>query len=1640
MKNNYFFSGFTRHLFCWLSMLLMGLIAPTGLMAQTTLSAGDIAFVGFNGVDDGGTGNNSNDKFSFVLLKNVAANTKIFFTDFGWLTGGGFQTVSPTAGVGSKDDGIISWTASTSLAAGTQVVILCKYNLSASTGTVAGVEQVPAQSFYMNIGDPGADNIFAYQAATARDANPTLLAGIRTAGVQTTWDATLSNTEFTPAKTTLPAALTANGVNAALYLKGSFYTIAIYKCTLNNGFPKSLRNAINNPANWEYPNPGTPCEGYIYGPNDPDCPQSSIPTGYNLPINCTFTIAQVQIASQPVSKTVCAGQPVSFTSTASNATAYQWQVSTNGGGSFSNLSNGGVYTGATSNTLSISNTTGLNGYQYRLIASESTEPSSATSSAATLTVNAVPTLTLNGSANPTTCGGTNGSISFTTNLTNGSYSLSYTGTGSPKTVTVAGNAFTLTGLGAGSYSNFSITNSGCMGSLATPVNLTDPTPPTAGLLNNGPLSCSMTSVTLTASGGGTYQFSAGATQIGSTNQATVTTAGPYSVTVTGTNGCTATATTTVTGDQSVPTAGLLNNGPLSCSMTTVTLTASGGGTYQFSAGATQINGGNTASVSTAGPYSVTATSASGCTAVATTTVTGDQTVPTAGLLNNGPLSCSMTTVTLTASGGGTYQFSAGATQIGSTNQATVSTAGPYSVTVTGTNGCTATATTTVTGDQSVPTAGLLNNGPLSCSMTTVTLTASGGGTYQFSAGATQINGGNTATVTTAGPYSVTVTGTNGCSATATTTVTGDQSVPTAGLLNNGPLSCSMTTVTLTASGGGTYQFSAGATQINGGNTASVSTAGPYSVTATSASGCTATATTTVAGNQTVPTAGLTNDGPLSCSKTSVTLTASGGGTYQFSAGATQINGGNTATVTTAGPYSVTVTGTNGCSATATTTVTGDQSVPTAGLLNNGPLSCSMTTVTLTASGGGTYTFSAGATQIGSTNQASVTTAGPYSVTVTGTNGCTATATTTVTGDQSVPMVSISANPSLTITQGETTTLTANVSGGTPPFGYGWSTGASSNSITASTDEPYSVTVTGTNGCSATASVTVTVIQPSGPFAITGVTTLSCETISAGQRRVSFNPRYASLDGSPVSFSVVNELVPTTNPGPYTLNLYTDNPVITLSATQSGATNRFAYNWLSACSSSTANTPPTVVNPVSPQSATVGIGYTLSLANVFTDAETPNGQTLSVTGLPAGLNFVAPSTISGTPSMSGVGNVTVTATDPGGLMANNTFNITVNPAGGTPPPPSGTFSITGVTTISCQVLSAGERRLSFNPRYAGLNGAPVSFSVVNELLPTTAPGPYTLNLYTDNSVVTLRAVQSGISSSFAYNWLTACSSSTANTPPTVVNPVSLQSATVGVGYTLSLANVFTDAETPNQLTLSMSGLPAGLSFSPPSTISGTPSMSGVSNVTVTATDPGSLSASTSFTITVNPAGGTPPPTATFSITGVTTVSCEVISAGERRLTFNPRYADLDGSPVSFSVVNELSATTNPGPYTLNLYTDNPVINLRAVQSGVSTSFSYGWLAACNASARTAAEQVPLLQVRLLGNPVVGKTIRVEIQGAESQTVWLRVQNLSGGLVDEQVIRRAASTETVELATGTEGGIYLLHVSTGNQQRTLKVIKP
>ncbi|QHV99715.1 choice-of-anchor Q domain-containing protein [Spirosoma endbachense] len=97
-----------------------------------------------------------------------------------------------------------------------------------------------------------------------------------------------------------------------------------------------------------------------------------------------------------------------------------------------------------------------------------------------------------------------------------------------------------------------------------------------------------------------------------------------------------------------------------------------------------------------------------------------------------------------------------------------------------------------------------------------------------------------------------------------------------------------------------------------------------------------------------------------------------------------------------------------------------------------------------------------------------------------------------------------------------------------------------------------------------------------------------------------------------------------------------------------------------------NCAPTVANNIPSQSATVGNSFSYSIpTNTFTDAETPNSLILSVVGLPAGLSFVSPNTITGVPSTT-VGSpfsVTVVASDPGGGSVATIFQLSVSQAGG-----------------------------------------------------------------------------------------------------------------------------------------------------------------------------------------------------------------------------------------------------------------------------------------------------------------------------------------------------------------------------------------
>jgi hypothetical protein len=96
------------------------------------------------------------------------------------------------------------------------------------------------------------------------------------------------------------------------------------------------------------------------------------------------------ITSQPVDVTVTHPAGTSFSVTAVSelpSQTYQWQLNTGSG--FSNITNGGVYSGATTATLSLSSTTvsgpNMNGYIYRCVVTNAA--GSTNSNSATLTVN-----------------------------------------------------------------------------------------------------------------------------------------------------------------------------------------------------------------------------------------------------------------------------------------------------------------------------------------------------------------------------------------------------------------------------------------------------------------------------------------------------------------------------------------------------------------------------------------------------------------------------------------------------------------------------------------------------------------------------------------------------------------------------------------------------------------------------------------------------------------------------------------------------------------------------------------------------------------------------------------------------------------------------------------------------------------------------------------------------------------------------------------------------------------------------------------------------------------------------------------------------------------------------------------------------
>ncbi len=202
---------------------------------------------------------------------------------------------------------------------------------------------------------------------------------------------TISNT-VTPAFTTQPAAQTvcvgSNAVFSAVASDASGYQWQIS----TGGGPFANIGGATNPS---YTVTGTTAgqNGNQYRVVATSaCATSTTSNAVTLNV-----ISPVTVSTQPIAREICAGGNTTFSITASSTQTitYQWQVSTNSGGSWTNITDGGIYAGAGTATLSLTNTVvGNNTYQYRCLVNNITCTNPVNSNAATLTVRALPTVIL----------------------------------------------------------------------------------------------------------------------------------------------------------------------------------------------------------------------------------------------------------------------------------------------------------------------------------------------------------------------------------------------------------------------------------------------------------------------------------------------------------------------------------------------------------------------------------------------------------------------------------------------------------------------------------------------------------------------------------------------------------------------------------------------------------------------------------------------------------------------------------------------------------------------------------------------------------------------------------------------------------------------------------------------------------------------------------------------------------------------------------------------------------------------------------------------------------------------------------------------------------------------------------------------
>lgn len=572
---------------------------------------------------------------------------------------------------------------------------------------------------------------------------------------------------------------------------------------------------------------------------------------------------------------------------------------------------------------------------------------------------------------------------------------------------------------------------------------------------------------------------------------------------------------------------------------------------------------------------------------------------------------------LTAGGGSFYQWSDG--QIGATVSVSPTTTTTYTVTVTQ-GACPATASSTVTVETS-PVISIPDQNI--CSGSSKTLTATGGGTYQWYTNPTLLGNGTTipapngtAPSLTVSPsatttYRVVVTSPGGCKGqddvklTIVTTGCCDATIAPAG-----PYCTSDTNRTLIAgTPGGIWRGAGIIDSVNGKFSPSTSGVGTFKVYYILSCGASDSTTITVQACSVLAVCKETNGNltvsggisPYTWEKqtTSVDCSSCFGGSCSFLCAGTTVtnwtNFGSTSTVTPPGTWPIRVRDAAGtiiqiaslaavpaCSLCPTISITTSNAVQ---VKCNGQSNGSFTA---SATGGASpysYILKNGTTTVATFTGVSGLqnftglASGTYSISVTDNNSCSGSNTITITQPNALSVI---IPPTTSSSCGQANgAATSNVSGGTTPYTYLWSNSGQNSGISNVAQGNYILTVTDANLCSATATAVissssslglsltatptgciplgkakVTVTSGTGPFSYiwsNGQTTDSTTGLSAGIVKVTVTGAggCSSSDSVTITSSIT---LPNINAGTDTpLNCIRTSLILQASSSTSGVT-------------------------------------------------------------------------------------------------------------------------------------------------------------------------------------------------------------------------------------------------------------------------------------------------------------------------------------------------------------------------------------------------------------------------------------------------------------------------------------------------------